>query len=482
MPPELDPRGPNFRPPSPSGASIYSVSVQAPASPKAVENEGDDYVHHHLHDLTQDEPSTSSSSDFNVPLVSYSLTPTFGMPGSAAATIGTNTPASLTGIPTGQSYPPTPGSTSSIPSGIPASTLDHIRANPRGLVYSVGGPVPISGQQSRQAFNSSPSEAATAGSEDAGSMTSVSSLPNSSRPPSIREEPSSPPLSIAGSLTTNPGESRDMGLEARHALSTSSASSSAVSRSSDAGMEDGEDGSPSGGPATSFAGTSVGASSHSAASVGQQAGALAAVGGYGLASNRFMVPSIAPSEAGSAAGESELGAVPEGQNDLNEDGELSTAAPGFTATGPLAYRKQLPLSFGPGLAAFRSALAASATSSRAGSTAATVGTSSPTRSVISSGSAARSRRDSTSSVETVGSSIMQSESGAPPSLPGGSSAAVMSGLSTRRMSRQLSSAVTEEMDGMSLAEREEAVLDGPSGASAGGTAQATPAIPQEPHM
>ncbi|KDN44513.1 hypothetical protein K437DRAFT_257032 [Tilletiaria anomala UBC 951] len=565
VPPELDPRASNFRPPSPSAASIYSVSVQAPVSPQAVEQEADDYTSHHP-GHGHDEHSLVSSmglGDFDHSELSLSSVSSMEMPSVDTLAGGDGVPtrritvASITHSPfatssysiasvAGSSYPPTPGSTSGVPSGIPNSTLDQIRANPRGLVFSPSaGAVPIggglftaaAGGSGRTDITCSPSVAATAGSEYPASSYS-GSFPASSRPPSIRDETASPPLSAGGSLTTNPGESQRDGLKIasgrayRVAYSVSNNSSSALSASSDAIDED--DGSPSGGRATSFAGTSVGAASSSSAGLarygGVGMGAFAGLGPSALSSSSFTIPSIAPSEAGSGADESDLALPPPGQDSVDgddaADASMRTAPeileegvtqggmpgtsvnvqapshPSFTATGPASRHRQhyqqsqqLPLSFGPGLAAFRSLMAnAAGAPSRAASTAATAGTSSPTRSVISTGSASgdgpqhssgHGRRDGPIAVETVGSTAVQSEGGTPPS-------SVAGGLSSRRIRRQLSSSThqqqqqqqrshgppTTEMEALGLHQTSKPPSTSGSIGEEGSTAQAMPALPQ----
>ena len=295
------------------------------------------------------------------------------------------TPSFSTLSAAGSSYPPTPGSMTGIASGIPSSTLDQIRSNPRGLVYSPsGGTFPVAVGASTSAAGlalgsrtDAPSIAATAGSEYPASVPSSVS----SRPASLRGEMLHPPSPLLGA--------------------SRGASSSVHSGSSDA-VDDDEDAEDSpAGPATSFAGTSVGSSHHS-----RDRAATA-------------VPSIAPSEAGSRASDSEF-AMPPAEY-ASADDFLAPRAPPFTATGPASGSRQLPLSFAPGLAAFRSA---NQPASRSGSTAATAGTSSPAHSV---GSTLdhRGRRGSSSSIGTVGSSAVPSESG-------------IGGLNSRRMSRQLS--------------------------------------------
>lgn len=471
VPPELDPRASNFRPPTPSAASIYSVSAQAPASPPATV---DDETLHHPQDGDADDEDggfTASQDNEGVAMMSETeslrgLSPPLVSPSSTRAAL---TPASLAGdraesltrnlsLAGGLAVPGYTSASYHPPSPALAGSLARLTFG-AGTGHNLST-FPL--RSTRFATPAPASAAATIGSEPDSRSIVTNSASSDSRPSSVGgHSASSFDVVSSGSVAVPPGPPSDhaggrdpietpaatlpMSRPRSSSLQSESTASSSYGVSS---THSGTD-SPYGDHGTSFAGTSIGATSVGSAG-GIPQPQLGGGGGEPIleeAEQRTNVSvSVAPSEAGSGADASELNAPPasyasslgymrrsplqrtassideEDDDDiLVQDGDIdveydlaggdgdsthnranSIGVGSFGATPPGHSRAlprigggtgvaaepplPLPLSFGPGLAAFRSAQP-----TRAPSTVATAGTASPPRSETSATSDIRPR-------------------------------------------------------------------------------------------
>lgn len=457
VPPELDPRASNFRLPAPSTASIYSVSVQAPASPPSTVD--DDHPADGGADADDEDGALATPLDIDgLPLSSEAeslrgLSP----PPTSLNSRGALTSSTLAMTDRLDPFPrstsavggllavPCPSSSFHPPTTGPPSPLARPTFGP-GFGFS-SSLYPLRSARFAQA---PASIAATIGSEpDAGSVVTTSASSDSHSLPSSPEGRSLSSFDVASpqtrlqsgryySLRRDGVEALPAQLDLDRPRSASLQSESTASSSYGVGSAPSGTESPYGDRATSFAGTSIGATS--VGSAGGIPPAALVGGGAGEpileeAEHRTNASvSVAPSEAGSGADASELNAPPASYasslgylrrssqrqtagsiDEENDDGSLlqggtdgeddlaagdgdsthhratSIEAGSYGATPPGTIQNlprlrlapgelsmPLSLSFGPGLAAFRSAQP-----TRAPSTVATAGTASPPRSEVS---------------------------------------------------------------------------------------------------